>query len=196
MALRLQFTFTEGATLEGIVFDATLKESHSHTADVTDNPVERGSNITDNVRTRPVSLSIEGFISDYPLRSNVVQQFAGGAFTQRPSEDLRRSQQVLDKLIKLKDAGVLIIVTTGIRVYQDMVVTSVNVNRDKSTAHGLMLDVSMRDIRLVDTQTVQLKVREKKAEPKKKDGPKTKKEASAQTTDQVRNSAFVEAFLR
>lgn len=183
MALRLQFTFTEGATLEGIVFDATLKEGHSHSADITEFPVERGSNISDNVRAKPIGLTIEGFVSDYPLVSNVVQQFAGGAFTQRPSEDLRRSQQVFDKLIRLKDNGILIIVTTGVRVYQNMVISSVNINRDKSTATGLMLDITMRDIRLVDTETVQLKVAEKKAEPKKTEGHKTKKETSA-TDDQ------------
>lgn len=188
MALRLQFAFTEGTLLEAIVMDATLSESHSHTADVTDYPVERGANISDNVRAKPVTLTVDGYVSDFPLHTNVIQQFTAGAFTERPTEDLRRSQNVLDKLIKLKDKGTLIIVTTGARTYQNMVVTSVQVNRDKTVINGLRLNIAMRSIELVDTQTVQIKVEEKKAEPKRKDGPKTKKEASSQTTEKSKSA--------
>lgn len=178
MALKLQFAFTEGTSLEAIVMDATLTESHAHTADVTEFPVEKGSAVTDNVRGKPIALRVDGFVSDFPLQSNIVQQLAAGAFTQKPTAELRRSQQVLDKLIQLKDKGVTITVTTGIRTYKNMVISSVIVNRDKTTAQGIRMDINMREIQVVETQTVEIKSAERKGQNKQADGPKTGEKAS------------------
>lgn len=183
MALKLQFAFTEGTTLEAIVMDATLSEGHSHTAEVTEFPVERGSSVTDNVRAKPVQLRVEGFVSDFPLQSNIVQQLAAGAFTQRPSAELRRSQNTLDKLIQLKDKGVLITVTTGIRTYKNMVISSVEVSRDAKITQGILMTIQMREIQVVKTQTVEIVAKEPKGENKQADGPKTTKEASKSDSD-------------
>lgn len=178
MAVKLQFAFTEGTSLEAIVMDATLTETHSFTADVTEFPVEKGSAVTDNVRKKPDGLRIDGFVSDFPLQSNIVQQLAAGAFTQKPTAELRRSQQVLDKLIQLQGKGVTITVTTGIRTYRNMVINSVIVNRDKSTAQGIRMDINMREIQVVETQTVEIKAAERKGQNKQADGPKTATPAS------------------
>lgn len=74
-----QFLFgrkTEPTTLGGLkvddktlnlVIDATISLDTSRSAEVTRNPVENGSEITDHVRLEPLTLSIEGFISDAPL---------------------------------------------------------------------------------------------------------------------------------
>jgi hypothetical protein len=176
MALKLQFAFNEGPTLEAIVMDATLSEGHNFTADVTDFPVEKGSAVTDNVRPKPTNLRVDAFISDFPLPSNIVQQLAAGAFTQKPTADLRRSQNALDKLIQLKDQGVTITVTTGIRTYQNMVIQSIDVNRDKMIAQGIRMMILMREIAVVSTQTVQIVAAERKGENKQANGPKTAKE--------------------
>jgi len=192
MALKLQFTFTEGAALEAIVMDATLSEGHSFSADVTEFPVEAGSSISDNVRDRNDLLRIDGFVSDFPLPSNINQQLAAGAFTQRPTAELRRSQNVLDKLIKLKSSGVVIQVTTGIRRYENMVIVSVDVNRDKNISAGLRLNIVMRAIRVVKTQTVQIVAAERKGQNKQAEGPKTTKQAS--DADSNKGSLAAKAF--
>lgn len=178
MALKLQFAFTEGAALEAIVMDATLSEGHSFSADVTEFPVERGSAVTDNVRGKPNVLRVDGFVSDFPLQGNITMQLAAGAFTQKPTAELRRSQNTLDKLLQLKDKGVTITVTTGIRTYKNMVIQSVDVNRDKSTAQGIRMMIVMREIQVVDTQTVEIKSSERKGQNKQADGPKTTAKAS------------------
>jgi hypothetical protein len=61
------FTFTRNGLTEVIVFDATTSESHTQDADVTENPVETGSAITDNVRAKPAQLKLETLVTDYPV---------------------------------------------------------------------------------------------------------------------------------
>jgi len=191
MALKLQFSFTEGAVLEAIVMDATLSEGHSFTADVTDFPVEKGSAVTDNVRQKPTQLHIDGFVADFPLPSNITQQLAAGAFTQKPTAELRRSQNTLDKLIKLKDEGVTITVTTGIRTYQNMVIQSIDVNRDKMIAAGIRMTILMREITVVSTQTVAIVAAEPKGQNKQATGPKTTQTATA---DEKQSALIVETL--
>lgn len=178
MALKLQFAFVEGTALQAIVMDATLSENHGFAAEVTDFPVEEGSDKTDNVRPKPIVLRIDAFVSDFPLQSNITQQLAAGAFSQRPTAELRRSQNVLDTLIRLKDAGDTMTVTTGIRTYKNMVISNIDVNRDKNIAQGIRMNISMREIQVVQTQTVQIVAAEPKGQNKQADGHKSKKEAT------------------
>lgn len=55
-------------------FDATISESHDREADVTDYPVEEGSNVADHVRPRPWTLSLETFVSNQPIGSRDAQR--------------------------------------------------------------------------------------------------------------------------
>ena len=51
---------------EEIRFDAVLSESHELMSEVTENAVEKGSNVTDHVRKSPERLSLEVFIGNHP----------------------------------------------------------------------------------------------------------------------------------
>lgn len=53
--------------LKDFVVDVTLTENHDFQADVTENPVEEGSPITDHIDLKPESFTITGVISDTPL---------------------------------------------------------------------------------------------------------------------------------
>lgn len=176
MALRLQFTFTEGAALEAIVMDATPSEGHSYAADVTDYPTE-GTDVSDNVRDKPIQLRFDCFVSDFPLL-NSIKNISAGRFTQKPSDEKKRSLNVLGKLIDMKSKAVLISVSTGIRHYENMVISNIEVSRDKAIKDGVRFNLSLREIKVVQTQTVQIVAKEAKGQNKKKDGPKTAKKAA------------------
>lgn len=51
-----------------IAVDATLRQQHSAPSTVTDHPVETGSNISDHIRPEPDTLTLEGIISNTPIR--------------------------------------------------------------------------------------------------------------------------------
>ena len=52
-----------------ITFDATIREDVSHTAFVTQYPVENGESIADHSQPAPLSITLEGFVSDTPIRT-------------------------------------------------------------------------------------------------------------------------------
>jgi len=59
----------EGAIGYSFTLDATVRESHSMTAEVPKHPVEEGFEVSDHVQPTDVVLSIEGVISNAPLPS-------------------------------------------------------------------------------------------------------------------------------
>ena len=48
-------------------FDASISETHTDESDVTEHPVEDGSNITDHVRLLPNTFEMSGMITNTPL---------------------------------------------------------------------------------------------------------------------------------
>lgn len=161
------FSFVRNGAADSIVFDATISESHTHDADVTENPVETGSAITDNVRAKPAQLKIETLITDYSITAR------GNGIGAAP--EAGRAQKVFDLLTLLKDEGIRIEVTTSARSYTGMVIRSVTVPRDKAIAGALRFSIQMIEIRTVSSETtsVSLTVTDRKAQAKKQDGDKT-----------------------
>lgn len=50
-----------------VEFDASLSETHERQADITDNEIEDGSNVSDHARLRPLKLTLNAIISDAPV---------------------------------------------------------------------------------------------------------------------------------
>jgi len=68
---------TANLTIGTIWIDVSISEKHSLGADVTEHPVEDGSNISDNVRPQPRSVQIEGLVTNHPIEMPL--SHAGGA---------------------------------------------------------------------------------------------------------------------
>jgi hypothetical protein len=179
MALQFQFMFSEGNTKELLVFDASVTEGHSFSSEITEFPVEEGLNISDNARPKPFMLKLECYISDFPLPSEGRTQVSSGAINQRPKASKKRSENAFATLVRLKDEGIPITVTTGLNTYDSLVIQSIDVPRDKTLRAGLRFSIVMKEVRIVKTETVNIrKARESKGQGKKKDGPKTPETAS------------------
>ena len=185
MALKIQFTFRNGNKQEVIVVDASVSETHSFAADITEFPVEKGANVSDNIRSKPAMLRIEAFISDAPLLNAGRTQTSSGGAAPRPSRIEGRSQDVLNKLIGVRDEGVLITVETGIQTYKNMLLQNIEMPRDKSLKGGIRLTLSFKEVRIVQTQQAVLeKPKEAKGHSKRKDGHQTGKGAKAAEVEQ------------
>jgi hypothetical protein len=50
-----------------IWIDVSISEQHSLSADVTEHPVEAGTNIVDNIRPKPRTIRIEGLVTNHPV---------------------------------------------------------------------------------------------------------------------------------
>ena len=125
-----------------IELDAALDENHEWSAEATSNPVEVGAPVTDHVIDQSDKLKIKGFVTDTPLT-------ASQSLTQ-----ISRSQDVFDllyELIKLKES---MTVYTKHRIYNDMILTNVNIPRTAGVGEAIEFSAEFINIRKVATQMV------------------------------------------
>lgn len=144
-----------------IDLDVTMDEAHEWQNDVTNNPVENGSPISDHIQIMPDKLRITGMISDSAISDAVIKQFSGID----DSEFLTRVQTAFDLLRKLKEDRELITVYTRYKIYTDMALTSLSIPRSNQDGDSIQFSIEFMHIRIVNTQTT---IMPKGINPKKK----------------------------
>lgn len=154
------------AQIGSLELDATLSEQHQGDVDVTDHPVERGANISDHARSKPEVVTLEGLITNTPI---------SGGF------DPTRAAKAYAELLSLKDAGDLLTVVTSRRSYSDMVLTSLSTPVDARTGQALRFSATLKQVRVVSSQTVKVTVSQPKLKAKKDLGKKGTPETPEQT---------------
>lgn len=160
------------ASIGSVEVDASITETHTGTAEVTDHPVEQGAAVSDHVRVQPATLTLEGFVSNTPLPLSsdplTRRNSLGVEFDSRSSMDLSRAGQAYTDLERLKNAGELFTVVTMLRSYDNMLMTSLVVPRDATTGDGLRFSATFKQVRLATSRTVQATTSEDKTQGKKR----------------------------
>lgn len=157
-----------GPTIGGIQIDVSVRETHSTAKEISDSPVEVGSDITDHVKKRPDEVTIEGVLSNRPSSLiDLAEQETTGETAEKRYADL------LD-LVANADTFELV---TGLRVYENMVFTAFSVDRDNSTGEVIRFRATMREVEFAKSETVDVVPNEQdtgKPEPTVDRGPKPK----------------------
>lgn len=169
-------------------FDATTSESHQHTAEVTNHPVENGVDITDHIQLKPFKLTLTGIVTNTPLAPGI-------------NSSATRIRELYDDLINLFESKQLLSVVTGLRRYTNMVITSVTVPRQAPNRQHIIPSVSMVQINTVEQAFVALESLgiPKKAKPKvDKTAEKTTKDPNSKevTHYNTAKESFGDAVLR
>ena len=133
--------------------DATLSQKHDREAEVTEHEVEDGADISDHIRQKPAELSLSAIQVVSPLRSLLEAAMALIA----PGGGLGADHHVAsyEKLLKAFEKGELVTVHTGLKVYEDMAIVSMQVAKDSPT-FDLPLSLSFRQIRKVQAKLVKI----------------------------------------
>lgn len=132
-----------------IEFDATLSEGHSWNNEITDNPVENGSDVTDHIRRLPNQVTLVGMVTNTPfLDAQASEDRSIG------NEDEDLVEKVLGKIQGLVDDRAVVRVFTKYIVYKDMAIRSVDFIRDASNTNAVIFTVQFKKIAIVETQTV------------------------------------------
>lgn len=163
-----------------IELDATLDEGHEWSAEATSNPVEEGAPVSDHVIEQSDKLKIKGFVSDTPI---VLSQSVSGVVN--GGEVGNRTQAVFDLLHQLIKAKEVVTVYTKHAIYDNMVLTNVNIPRAPGQGEAIEFVAEFINIRKVATQMVDVPpgisakkdkkgdaATGKKAEPQKDGGKK------------------------
>jgi len=153
-------------------FDASLNEGISRSAEVTKHPVEQGADITDHVRVLPRTITIQGWVSNNPI------QFAASQRTgPAPRSIVADAYQALEQIM---DAKTPVRVVTDLRNFDDMILANIDASRDKDTGQILDATITLEQIIIATTETVEPPnpVKKQRAK-KKKEGKKVAKETTA-----------------
>lgn len=135
-----------------IVLDASVSETHSVQGEVSDHPVESGVDIVDHYRVLPRALQIEGVVTDSPLTTG----FPGASLVNSAlgliNGDVNPSANAWNEFQRFFDEAVVLTINTSLKVYNNMVLTALDVTRNSGTTGGLFFTASAREILFVDTE--------------------------------------------
>jgi len=155
--------------LDVITVDATMNETHSMEAEVTEHPVEQGANISDHIRPKLKRYTIDGIISNTPIgpAGDLTDALHTGALAvgvtlptipnsydvdlARSAGSTTRAKATFEKLLDLVDAAQVITVHTPLKDYPSMALESVTVVREPHlSAGGIRFQAVCKEVRTVE----------------------------------------------
>lgn len=128
--------------IDGFVIDAARNEEHEFASEVTEHPVEEGADIADHVRRQPNNVTIEGVVSDTPI----------GEVAGLRDEGALPSDQAFALLQEIADSRRPVTVETSLQVFDNMILSSLNVPRDARTGDSFQFTAQFVQIALVTNQ--------------------------------------------
>ena len=166
-------------SMGGLVFDAVFSESHQSDMEVTDNPVETGVVVSDHAYMKPLTLTLSAGVSDILLNQVTTDAFAS---------DTGRSRKAFELLTELQKKAEPFDVQTGLKLYKNMVCTSIRTSQDKDTSNALMFEATLREVLILYTQSVKYPPRKTGATKRQAGAKKDKGEQQGQEVTNQRAS--------
>ena len=177
-------------SMGGLVFDAVFEETHEADLEVTDNPVETGVVVSDHAFMKPLRVKISAGVSDTPLAAVTDDPFAS---------DAGRSRRAFELLTELQKRAEPFIVQTGLKLYENMIITSIRTSQDKDSSGALLFTAELREVIIVYTQVVTYPPRKpgatkRQAGPKKDKGEQQGKEVTEKPKKQSLSKKLADAI--
>jgi len=142
-----QLFYNEKNLLGEIEFDVTISESATAVNTATKNPVEDGPDVTDHVRTEPMTFSVSGIVSNTPVR------ILGGTRSGNLSGD-PASQKAWDKLLELHAKREPFTLVQGMKSYKNIVMVQLSKTTDASNSNALAFTAQMQELILVGVRRI------------------------------------------
>ena len=177
-----------------LTLDASIEETHTSASEVTEHPVEEGTNISDHIRPLPDTLEINGIVTNHPLF--LLPSIRAPSPIQGDNQSQSdRVKAAYDKLQELQKSGELVRVITSLREYERMAITGFSVIRNAPNGNVLNATISLREIFTAQVETTEAPVPVNKTAAKTVDqGKKTTKVADDAVSEQVDDSVVVSIF--
>lgn len=131
-----------------IVPDVVITEKHSDTLEITEHPVEDKAPVADHAFRRPSELVMEvGFSGGGSLLDLLNTSAIGLSLGLSPKE-------VYQELLNLQRSRVPFDVTTGKRLYNNMLIRVLDVTTDKTTENVLAATLTLKEVLITSTQSI------------------------------------------
>ncbi len=151
-----------GRTIMGLFADVTIEEKHKDELKITEHPTEVGAPINDHAykEAPEVSMKVGWSESAGKLNGLVGDTFLGG----NTSLNI-----VYQTLLQLQESAVPLVISTGKRLYTNMLIKSLSCTTDLQTENVLMIDMTFKKINFVQTSETEVLV-ENQANPAETSG--------------------------
>jgi len=159
-------------------FDASISENYSKQAVLTDHPVEEGADISDHVRSLPEEVEINGWVSNNPI--------IAAASIREGSPPRSIAEDAYGELRRIMDERVPVRLVTALREFDNMILTSISVVRNKDTGRIIDATIKLRELIIATTETTDAPEPEQSNRKKKQNkGKQTGKEATDQQNTSI-----------
>lgn len=173
---------TNNSDIDRLLVDATISRSTNFENELTMHPVEDGPDITDHIRTKPLTLQIDGLISETPLKldaqkaglvssgasfanrslggfkggvgSTVVGAGAGKLGARLFQADGSPAELGRQVLEGLVLSRERFRIVAGAKFYDNMVITRLSIPEDNQTGRALKFSCTVQQIMIVKGETV------------------------------------------
>ncbi len=138
------------ASIDGFLLDCLLSDSHAYESDVTEFPVESGSTISDNIRNKPLVVTMDCFVSNSPLGLLDVSA-PGPLIGPKPLNTRGNSppDTALALMLKIRDNRLPVTIRTSLSTYKDMALKSLTIPREGGRGDDLRFTAVFTQIELV-----------------------------------------------
>jgi len=169
--------------LGDLIADVWVSERHRREMELTQNPIEFGSPVTDHAFVKAQSLSVTFGVSNTPLADN-------DSFT-----DTDRVDEARQKLYELQNSKTFLSVKTiNGGEYKNMMLVGIGWSTDDSNPHAVTFDLDLEEVIIVTTEQTEYQAlpaeekTEKKTKPTSKRGEKPKKKLDVVSKGRKRTS--------
>lgn len=135
--------------IDDFLMDVVLHEDHKFESDVTEYPVESGSTISDNVRPRPIVITMECLVSNSPIGFlSSRHPNAPGGGSSDPADD------AYEHLQKIRDRRNPVTIRTSLRTFDNMVLKDLSIPRSQGRGDELRFTATFQQIITVTNKRV------------------------------------------
>lgn len=169
-------------SIDGYPIDLFVSEEHAFEADVTEHPVEKGADVTDNRRRKPASVTLEGVVSDSPLGAVALDPSRTGSTS--PSDD------AYARLRKIDEDGEPVTITTALRRYDSMDLVSLSIPKTAATGRALRFRAVFRQVVIVENKRTTVRTATPRSKGKTKRGTKPSRPLTPEEASSLAKGAF------
>lgn len=139
--------------LQVLEIDIVKSRTITYENDITENPVEDGTVITDHIIERPVEIAIDGIISTASLSNSLLGNILSGENPLKSNKE--RIQDAFNALKQLRIQKLATIIETPYgEVFMKMFIKSLSISQVPQTGDALRFNVIFKQIKFVASQVV------------------------------------------
>lgn len=184
--LSLIFSDTQNRIGE-LIIDGFLSETHEFCNELTTHPVESGCSFVDHIHHKPISLQLEGIISNTPM------SFIGVNFFNIKNHDLLN-----EAFLKIEDIFAkreVLTICTSMKEYQNMVLESLSIEKNNNAC--LRFSCTAKQIRVVEQMFIKIveKPKIKRAQEKVKKPKSLPKVLEPENIEKIKSQSLLHSFV-